>query len=345
MLIAEHYPGLEDLARDELRRLGPQVQLLDSRDPAETRFLFQGRSAALLQLRTLTAVNAVTHFAVPRPKALLGHAHWQRLLGAVRDVLGGYPPEAFSTFRIAAAGHDSSVFRRIKEALSSEIGLRYNNEEADLQLRVRPADGPPPGWELLIRLTPRPLVTRDWRVFNYPGALNGAVAAAMGFLSQPRRDDRILNLFCGSGSLLIERAWLGPAGLLLGGDLDDAVLHGARANTAAARQADRVHLARLDVARLPLPNSCIDVLLADPPWGQLVGEQEALPHLYTALLREGARVARPGARLLVLTHSLRVWEAQAQTHDALWAPVFEQKVFQGGLYPRIYAYQRRGPAS
>ena len=119
-LVVEHYPGLEDLARAELRHLGQSVRLLDTQDPAETRFRYGGKRSDLEQLRTITALHSVTRFDVPRPRALLGHAHWQRLRQAVAGVVKKFPPAAFGTFRIAAAGHHSAVFRRIKETLSAE---------------------------------------------------------------------------------------------------------------------------------------------------------------------------------------------------------------------------------
>ncbi|PZS02444.1 MAG: hypothetical protein DLM69_04080, partial [Candidatus Chloroheliales bacterium] len=89
------------------------------------------------------------------------------------------------------------------------------------------------GWEVLTRISPRPLVTRAWRVSNMPGALNATVAYAMVKLTKPRPDDVFLNLACGSGSLLIERLATVRARLAIGCDIDRAALNHAAANLAA----------------------------------------------------------------------------------------------------------------
>ena len=41
------------------------------------------------------------------------------------------------------------------------------------------------GWEVLVRLTPRPLTARPWRVCNWPGALNAVVAGIGSFVKSP----------------------------------------------------------------------------------------------------------------------------------------------------------------
>ena len=85
-----------------------------------------------------------------------------------------------------------------------------------------------------MRLSPRPLTARAWRVCNLPGALNAVVAHAMVALSAPNPADRYLNLACGSGTLLVERLALGPARLAVGCDNAAGPLDCARANLRAA---------------------------------------------------------------------------------------------------------------
>ena len=80
-------------------------------------------------------------------------------------------------------------------------------------LRVRKADIRRDGWEVLIRLTPRPLSAREWRVCNMEGALNATIAAAMIEMTDPSaRRPRVFNLMCGSGTLLIETTAACPGG-------------------------------------------------------------------------------------------------------------------------------------
>ena len=70
----------------------------------------------LLSLRSAVAVHIVERFAVSRPRALLGHEHFNRLLGAIREVVGLHPRGTFKTFRVSAAGSDSGTFRRLRDS-------------------------------------------------------------------------------------------------------------------------------------------------------------------------------------------------------------------------------------
>ena len=340
LLLVEHPPGVEDLARQELAALGKsRLKFLHTKEPAETGFLYSGTPLDLRRLRLSSALFQVFPFAIPRPKALLGHEHWQRLLGEIAALRRRFPPNTFATFRIAAAGRFSSTFQRLKETLAHDTGLRYDEEEADLQLRLRPAQLVETGWELLMRLTPRPLTSRSWRIYNYPGAMNGVVAAAMVELSRPWRRERVLNLMCGSGTLLIERALRGAAATLVGLDCHHEALAGARQNVSAAQLRQPVHLLQADVNQPPLPAGSFDTIYADPPWGNLVGDAADPAALYPNLLQTATQLAAPDGQLLVITHQIKLWEEIAAQAEG-WQLLANRQLFQGGLHPHIYHYRK-----
>src|SRR5262249_55630012 len=179
------------------------------------------------------------------------------------------------------------------------------------------ATGSDAGFDLLIRLTPRPLSARPWRKCNLPGALNATVARAMVGLTSPAPQDRFVNLTCGSATLMIERLALGPARLVLGGDRDPAALECARANLEAAGLAGQSSLARWDAGRLPLESTSVSVLCADLPYGMLMGSRRENAQLYPALLAEATRVAVPGASMVLITHAVSLLDqalGQFRTH-------------------------------
>jgi 23S rRNA G2445 N2-methylase RlmL len=189
---AEAIHGLEEFAADDLRRLrAGAVSHLQTRKGA-VRFQFAGDPNALRGLRTVQAVYSIERFDVPRPRALLGDAHFRRLLAQIEAVRKTQPAQ-FTTFQIAAAGSDSSVMERIKREIAAAVGIAHS-ESGDLLIRILPDDG---GWRTLVRLTPRPLATRSWRVENYEGALNGAVAYCMALLTQPEPGDSQLGQWIG----------------------------------------------------------------------------------------------------------------------------------------------------
>lgn len=335
---AEVVPGLDDLARTEmLENFGSRLEWLPGATAHALRFRYRSDPSELERLRTVSSLYTVQHFAIPRPKALLGHQNFQRLLAQIRAILDRHPPGSFDTLHLSAAGPDSSVMQRIKDDLAQQTGLRVDDEAGDLLLRlVRARERQ--GWDALVRLTPRPLTARPWRVVDWRGALNASVAAAMNRLLGPAQ--RVLNLTCGTGSLLIERHHLPEQGLLLGVDVDPTVLDAARQNAQAAQRAQALIFVRGDGRALPLAPQSVDGLLADWPFGQAVGSHQANQALYPALLMEAARVAQPGARFVLITHEIKLM-AQVLDDQNHWRMEDDRRITLRGLHPHIYVLQRR----
>jgi 23S rRNA G2445 N2-methylase RlmL len=179
-----------------------------------------------------------------------------------------------------------------------------------------------------------------------PGALNAVIAYAMARLTRPTPTDRVLNFACGSGTLLIERLALGLAALALGCDRDPAALACAAQNFQAARIATPVPLCQADFTHLPLPDRSVDVLTADLPFGQMIGSHAENERLYPLMLAETARVAAPGARMVLVTHEIRLLERllDASPTRTAWATdeILRDKLpfKSGGLNPRIYVLRR-----
>ena len=333
---AEVMHGLQPFAQSELEReLGAAFQALPASSPTAIPFTFYGDWQQLNRLHAVAAVYAIAHFPIPRPKSLLGHQHWQTLLRLIAAVRQCHPPAAFRTCHISAAGSQTPTFRRIQQALAADTGLAYDDQAGDLWLRVRPAAAG--GWEALVRLTPRPLAARPWRVQNLAGALNAPTAAVMVGLTQPQPTDRFLNLTCGSGTLLIERLLAAPAALAVGTDVSLSSLHLAQANLAAAGVT--AALVQQDDAAAALAAGAFDAVVADLPWGQLVGDMAGMPAFYAQLLAAAARLTRPGAPFVLITHLPRLLETLL-TPAAVWHTEQVIHLRRDNLRPRIYLLRR-----
>lgn len=189
------------------------------------------------------------------------------------------------------------------------------------------------GWRALVRISPQPLGTRAWRTCVTPGALQATVAHVMAGLSNPKPNDIVLNVCCGSGTLLIERGMLAPAQRLIGCDVSEQALDCAARNAAAWR-AGGAELYDWDATRLPLEDNSASALLADLPFGNRVGSHEANRALYPAVLREAARVAKAGARFVVMSAEVRLLQATLQVQDA-WQVQQTLRVNLAGLQPMI----------
>ena len=341
----EVIPGLEEIAAAELHsRFRKRVTVLPAIKEGLLPILFDGDLRALLDLETVLAVYGQRWFPVPRPKALLGHAYFTTLLSMIDAVRELHRPDAFRSFRISAAGQDSSVLMRLRETLERETGLEDVSDEGDLLIRLRRPLDRDDGWDVLLRLSPRPLSARSWRVCNLVGALNASVAQAMVRLCQPQPDDAVLNIACGSATLLIERLLFGPTRAALGCDTDPEALACAHANVQASGFST-ISLADWDAGKLPMPDACIDTVLADLPFGQLVGSHDRNLALYPRLLREAARVTIRGGLFASLTQDMRLWEGIIADAAADWTldAVLPIKMPSGGghLHPRIYLLRRK----
>ncbi|MCU0463563.1 MAG: methyltransferase domain-containing protein [Anaerolineae bacterium] len=332
---AEVLPGLERLAAADLKaRVGHANQKLSINRGAVT-FTYTGALARLSTLKIATAVYGSLVVPVPRPKALLGHQYFKQMVAACRLAMDD-KAASFATIGLDAAGDDSNVMQRLLQELGDALGLEATDDRGDLNLRIRrPRSGI--GWEVLVRLNPRPLATRDWRVVNYRGALFAPIAYAMAALSQPQPTDQILNLCCGSASLMIERAAVGPYSAMFGCDLSTEALDAARANLSAA--GTTTSLVCTDVRTLPYSGDSFDVLLADLPFGQLVGSHEDNLTLYPRVLSEAARVSRAGARFVVITHEKRLM-ARLLSEQSAWQVEQTLSINQNGLHPEISVLRR-----
>ncbi len=328
---AECIPGLEAIAMDELNSY--DAHSLETLRPGFLRFRFAGDSRLLLTLRSTIAVYSVYRFEVPRPKALLGHQHLTRLIGILRAAMRDWAMKN-PRLGIGAAGANSQVITRLKEELARLLDVKLaEGNKGELYLRlVRPIDRS--AWEVLVRLGPRPLSKRDWRVINMPGALNATVAYAMTRIRSQDAQNRVLNLCCGSGTILVEHALNSPAGQLLAVDNSAKMLSAAKRNLCASDTNHRVILLNADAGHTPLPSRAIDRIYADLPFGGHVGSHADNLRLYPALLREAYRVSKPDAVLILLTHEINLLRnCIAQSN---WRTILETKITLSGLHPRLF---------
>jgi arsenite methyltransferase len=127
-------------------------------------------------------------------------------------------------------------------------------------------------------------------------ATAGAVAASLGCgvptaVAELRPGETVLDLGSGGGAdVLISARRVGPSGRAIGLDMTDEMLALARRNAAEAG-AENVEFLRGHIEDVPLPNSSVDVVISNCVINLSTDKRR--------VLREAARVLRPGGRLAV----------------------------------------------
>lgn len=285
-----------------------------------------------VNIRCAQSAFVVLDFAVPRPKALLGQQYFDEIIRTAQAIMHEHP---FTTLQLDAAGSDSTVMQRIVMELAQRLNVRVVPNEGEFVVRIRPSAR---GWQVLLRLTPRPLGVRSWRVCNMPGALNAVVAAAMMRWAGIHDDDRILNIGAGSATLLIERALMGQAATFVGCDVSVEARACAQQNIAAAQLQNRIDMHDWDAARLPIEDASVDLIVADLPFGQLIGTHNSNTQLYPAVIREAQRVLSPRGRMVLISHEIRLLYQTLIAQDGLRI-VDEIQVEVGGMHPVMYLVQ------
>lgn len=332
----EATPGLETVTRDEIDDLVGHAPSEQGR--GYLRLHGNYRFQHLTRLRTAQSIYLVAHFPIPRPRALLGDQHFRHLIAQIERVQAE-SGEKFQSFHIDAAGDSTTVMQRLKQEIAARTGLRHDDEQGDLKLRILPArvGG---GWEILIRITPRPSSTRWWRQHNLEGALNAAVASAMLRLANAQGQHLVVNLACGSGTLAVERALASPSQMTIALDHDDAMLAMSAAHRALIGERGRqLYLLHADMKTLPFATGSVDRLVSDLPFGQLVGTHTDNRSLYPTVLKETGRIAARGALFVLITHEVRLMDRLLERHDT-WECRQQIMITLRGLHPRIYVLQR-----
>lgn len=82
-----------------------------------------------------------------------------------------------------------------------------------------------------------------------------------------------------------------------------------------------------------------DVVMANPPWGELLGEHETNERLYRELLDAADRLGAPGVVVGILTHDIRRFE-RVLAGDTRWRLVARPQFFAKGHRPRLFVLRR-----
>ena len=212
-------------------------------------------------------------------------------------------------FRVVARMIGEHPFRRIDmgREVARGIGEREDHnwrlveEEADVEFWATMFEG---DFILALRLSGNAMRQREYKVAHLAGSLRPSVAASLGWLTEPAAEDTVLDPFCGTGTVLIERAHLGRYQMLLGSDNDPIALRAAGENIGPRYKPLELH--PWDATAIPLAAGSVDKVVTNLPWGMRHGSHGENRRLYPQVIKEFRRLVRPGGLIVMLTAETRL---------------------------------------
>ena len=344
-------PGLEDLAAAELgerlaeRGLDPAALerlpgalkgRLRVRHPAPFHEL-RAAAEALRSAHHLLRPVVQFHLPAAQPLAAIEAAMWQADLGELA---------AGASFRVSCDRHGEHPFTspEVERAAGAVLVARYS-APVDLtgyavHVRVDVADN---RCAVAVQLTRPALSHRFHRVFGPRVALKPNVAyACLRLAGVGPTTGRVLDPFCGSGTMLAEAGWLAPSAELWGMDRQERAVAGARNNLEAAGLGGRLHLQQGDARQLgdSYPSAHFDAIVTNPPFGARLGRSIRFADFYADVLAAADRVLAEDGRLTLLAREHGALH-RALRRTGMFRVNQELRIETSKVYPAIYVLERR----
>ncbi len=266
-------PGLRNTVLEEMQKV------------PELRITYQGNEELyidfipdfnkILELKSILNVYVVKQGATLNPYFISNH---KSVLGELIDIATTQSTK-LKSFKLSCAGPDSKEVKEIKKYITTTYKV-VEAEEADMEVFIGKSNST---WEVGVRLTARPLSLREYKVANIKGGLNPTIAYAMNSFCNLGSVKSYLNIFSGSGTLLIEAGQINKELKLWGFDHNGKTNALAVENIKKAGLIKSIQLKNADIFDAPQLGK-FDVIASDLPFGMQIAKGEDLENLYKAFI-------------------------------------------------------------
>lgn len=172
----------------------------------------------------------------------------------------------------------------------------------------------------------------SYKKYNISASIKPAAAASVVYACQPymRPHAKVLDPFCGSGTMLFERSQY-PYDRLDGSDISSHAIEQARNNEKLAPLRGSFYLKDA----LKRPQMRYDEVLTNLPFGLRVLNHQKIQQLYDDFLTHLPNILEPEGMAFLYTHEKRLMGQLIHGHSALQL-VKTEDFLAGGLVPRLF---------
>ncbi len=210
-------------------------------------------------------------------------------------------------------------------AYDTELRVDCHMDRADLYLKL---------WNVADSRYP-------WRQRTVSASIHPATAACLVRYAkkfETRERPRVLDPFCGCGSLLFAREKLGPCRVLMGVDKSGTAVESARVNARAGKS--KAAFVTKDILRFE-GREGFDLILSNLPFGNRVGSHEDNTRLYDRFVRRLPDLLSPGGTAVLYTMEYKLLKACLDRARGLTLRA-QKRTEAGGLLPWIFVVDRDG---
>lgn len=177
----------------------------------------------------------------------------------------------------------------------------------------------------------------DYRKESIAASINPVTAAGIMRLCEPymKENADVLDPFCGSGTMLIERAYIKPAGALVGVDISGQAIKAALVN----RRASHLRFALIHGDILGYGAAKYDEIIANMPFGIRVSGHESNIRLYAAFADKLLTLLKDDGHAFLLTQEKKLLRDELGKRPALCV-LHEENFESGGLCPTLFIIKK-----
>jgi len=184
---------------------------------------------------------------------------------------------------------------RISETLKKSLKMEYIEKEHsnfDIRIHVEKSN-----ISFSCKLPRESLYKRKYRTCEQKGALKPTIASSLCFLISPEKNKKIVDNFCGVGTILCEAKLQGLE--IYGGDINDECVNCAVQNTKNISPNSIRNIKILDATKTKWQNSFFDYTISNLPWGKQV-DLIGIVKLYSTSILEYSRILKDDGSLVLL---------------------------------------------